>query len=124
MENNTPKKVKFNNVILQLSQEMHYHVHRSKNPNLYSRGDNSVVNLANISKESEELASEYANAISLLSSVQDAIDKDADQLNKEESILIDLEIKNKQDQEWVEDEIILLGQNPDIITEENKPQNS
>jgi hypothetical protein len=94
MGNSTPKKVKFNNVILQLSQEMHYHVHRSRNPNLYSRGDNSDVNLANISKESEELASEYANAISLLSSVQDAVEKDADQLNHEDNILIDLEIKN------------------------------
>ena len=91
-ENNTSKNVKFNNVILQLSQEMHYHVHRSKNPDLYSRGEKNVGYLAVISKESEELASEYADAIALLSKVDDEIKKlNAEQTLEEEIILLDSE---------------------------------
>jgi hypothetical protein len=59
---------------------------------LYSRGDNSVVNLANISKESEELASEYADAITLLSKVEEEIQKlKAEQTLEEKIILLDSE---------------------------------
>ena len=95
MENNTPSPKRFNNVILQLSQEMHYHVHRSKNPDLYSRGEKNAGYLAVISKESEELASEYADAISLLSKVEDEIQKiDAKHTLEEEMILLESENVN------------------------------
>jgi hypothetical protein len=95
MENNTPSTKKFNNVILQLSQEMHYHVHRSKNPDLYSNKEKNVGYLAVISKESEELASEYADAIALLSKVEEEIQKlNAEQTIEEEILLLDSENVN------------------------------
>ncbi len=73
MENNTPSAKKFNNVILHLSQEMHCHVHIAKHPQDFSNSSTDPVELANISKENEALASEYADAISLLSSISNAI---------------------------------------------------
>lgn len=91
MENNTLSTKKFNHVIMQLSQEMHYHVHRCKNPQLYSKGELDDVTLANISQESEALASEYSDAISLLTSVNNTISevKELYQKLQEEQVLED-----------------------------------
>lgn len=90
MENSTPSPKNFTNVILHLSQEMHCHVHIAKHPQDFSNGSTDPVELANISKENEALASEYADAISLLSKVDDEMKRvQAEQTLEEEILLLD-----------------------------------
>jgi len=99
MENSTPSPKKFTNVILHLSQEMHCHVHIAKHPQDFSNGSTDPVDLANISKENEALASEYADAISLLSKVDDEMKRvQAEQTLEEEILLLDDDNVNNENQ--------------------------
>ena len=99
MENNTPSPKSFSNVILHLLQEMHCHVHIAKYPQDFSEGVTDPIELANISKENEALASEYADAISLLTKVNDELKKNqAEQTLEEEILLLDDNNVNNENQ--------------------------